>query len=164
MTLGPLLLSWRNAKYFVWDQHKCLDLTITLNRVTVDTMMNRIREETLKDPVLAVLHQVVLRGWPSEYWISVYGKSFISLIKWYYLSLCDPKCYKRYTDTPRRRQQRTRSTWNIKLARNASSNLGDLIIMRRVCPVSERATTWTHEVTFLNMINSESRSVSTEWQ
>ena len=28
--------------------------------------MNQIREETSKDPVLAVLHKVVLSGWPSE--------------------------------------------------------------------------------------------------
>ena len=35
------------------------------NRVTVETM-NRISQETSKDPVLAVLHKVVLSGWPSE--------------------------------------------------------------------------------------------------
>ena len=33
------------------------------NTVTVETM-NQIREEALKDPVLAVLHKVVLSGWP----------------------------------------------------------------------------------------------------
>ena len=35
------------------------------NRVTYETM-NQIREESSKDPVLAVLHKVVLSGWPSE--------------------------------------------------------------------------------------------------
>ena len=35
------------------------------NKVTIDAL-NQIREETSKDPVLAVLHKVVLRGWPSE--------------------------------------------------------------------------------------------------
>ena len=35
------------------------------NRVTVETM-NQITEETSKDPVVAVLHKVVLSGWPSE--------------------------------------------------------------------------------------------------
>ena len=38
---------------------------IWAKRVTVETM-NQIREETSKDPVLAVLHKVVLSGWPSE--------------------------------------------------------------------------------------------------
>ena len=35
------------------------------NRVTYETM-NQIREESSKDPILAVLHKVVLSGWPSE--------------------------------------------------------------------------------------------------
>ena len=35
------------------------------NTVTVETM-NQIREETSKDPVLAVLHKVVLSAWPLE--------------------------------------------------------------------------------------------------
>ena len=35
------------------------------NRETYETM-NQIREESSKDPVLAVLHKVVLSGWPSE--------------------------------------------------------------------------------------------------
>ena len=40
-------------------------LDLGANRVT-DEIMNQIREETSKDPVLAVLHKVVLSGWPSE--------------------------------------------------------------------------------------------------
>ena len=35
------------------------------NRVTVETM-SQIREETPKDPVLAVFYKAVLGGWPSE--------------------------------------------------------------------------------------------------
>lgn len=35
------------------------------NRVTYETM-DQIRDESSKDPVLAVLHKVVLSGWPSE--------------------------------------------------------------------------------------------------
>ena len=35
------------------------------SRVTYETM-NQIREESSKNPVLAVLHKVVLSGWPSE--------------------------------------------------------------------------------------------------
>ena len=40
-------------------------MDLGVNRVTYETM-NQIREESSKDPVLAVLHKVVLSGWPSE--------------------------------------------------------------------------------------------------
>ena len=40
-------------------------IDLTPNRITADTM-SRIREEPAKDPVLTVLHKVVLSGWPSE--------------------------------------------------------------------------------------------------
>ena len=40
-------------------------MDLAANSVTVETM-NQIREDTSKDSVLAVLHQVVLSGWPSE--------------------------------------------------------------------------------------------------
>ena len=40
-------------------------MDLTPNRITADTM-SRIREETSKDPVLTVLHIVVLSVWPSE--------------------------------------------------------------------------------------------------
>ena len=46
----------------------CVELAqmdLGVNRVTVETM-NPISEETSKDPVLAVLHKVVLSGWPPE--------------------------------------------------------------------------------------------------
>ena len=40
-------------------------MDLGVNRVTYETM-NQIREESSKDPVLAVLLKVVLSGWPSE--------------------------------------------------------------------------------------------------
>ena len=40
-------------------------MDLGVNRVTYETM-NQIREESSKDPVLAVFHKVVLSGWPSE--------------------------------------------------------------------------------------------------
>ena len=80
------------------------------NRVTVETM-NQIREETSKDPVLAVLHKVVLSGWPTERKCPSKSEltgiqetrsqcmmeSFTSLIKLSYPHPCDLKCYGRYT-------------------------------------------------------------------
>ena len=79
------------------------------NRVTYETM-NQIREESSKDPVLAVLHKVVLSGWPSERkcpskseFIRIQEtrsqcmvESFTRLIKLSYLHPCDLKCYGRY--------------------------------------------------------------------
>ena len=40
-------------------------IDLTPNRITADTM-SCIKEETAKDPVLTVLHKVVLSSWPSE--------------------------------------------------------------------------------------------------
>ena len=40
-------------------------MNLGANRVTVETI-NQIREETSKDPVLAVLHKKVFSGWPPE--------------------------------------------------------------------------------------------------
>ena len=40
-------------------------MDLGVNRVTYETM-NQIREESSKDSVLAVLHKVVLSGWPSQ--------------------------------------------------------------------------------------------------
>ena len=86
-------------------------MDLAANRVTVETM-NQIREETSKDSVLAVLHWVVLSGWPSErkevpdqirvYWdsrdeITVYYRIFTSLIKLSYPHPSNLKCYGRYT-------------------------------------------------------------------
>jgi len=41
------------------------EMDLEPNRVTPDTL-KRIRQETAKDPVLAALHTMVMKGWPSE--------------------------------------------------------------------------------------------------
>ena len=79
------------------------------NTVTVETM-NQIREETSKDPVLALLHKVVLSAWPlerkevsekseftgiQEARSQCTMESFTSLIKLSYPHPRDLKCYGR---------------------------------------------------------------------
>jgi len=41
------------------------EMDLTPNRVTADSV-KRIRQETVKDPVLAALQTTVSNGWPSE--------------------------------------------------------------------------------------------------
>ena len=120
------------------------------NQVTPDTLQ-RIRRETAKDPVLAALHTMVMNGWPSErkevpeqlrlYWnfrdeISVYDdvlyRSHQVIVP---ATLRDEMLQKNTQSAPGSRQQHKTSTRVSVLARNASRNQGEMLIMWTVCPV-----------------------------
>ena len=128
------------------------------NRVTPDTL-KRIRRETAKDPVLAPLNAVIMNGWPSErketpeplrlYWnfrdeISVYDGVLYRSHQVFVPAVLRNKRSQKI----RKAHQGPDSMRVSVLARNASSNPGEMLIMRTLCLVPKRATARTNEISW----------------